>query len=110
MGAGCLIDINQNVGLFGIACIPPVVRDAGSYSRRFTWAETTYLSGNPCIQPAPDYREALLHMGMGVLAHDGGPGPGGQVDDRGPVAAIFRTSQNNRVLPGYGVFVDIAET
>ena len=49
-------------------------------------------------------------MGMGVLAHDGGPGPGGQVDDRGPVAAIFRTSQNNRVLPGYGVFVDIAET
>ena len=69
-----------------------------------------HLSGNACRELALKNGETFDHVRMQMLADDRGSRPRGQVDDGGTVAAIFGAAQDDRVLAGHLVLVDIPAT
>ena len=86
------------------------MHDAGFGGRRLARPQALHLARNVCREFALKNGEPFDHVRVQVLADDRCSRPRGQVSDGRPVAAIFGSTQDDRVLAGHLVLIDIPAT
>jgi hypothetical protein len=72
--------------------------------------QALHLPGNACRELALKNGKALDHVRVQVLANDRCSRPCSQMDDGRTVTAIFGPTQDDSVLAGYLVLIDIPAT